>query len=99
MIFERIQPERVTLGTLRFEAGFYKNRHSIFTSGPELPRILESMQPMFEPKLMASGKESVGKYSFSEDAANRYIRFHHQGNQEIFRLPHCPMQRISKSLG
>jgi spore photoproduct lyase len=24
------------------------------------------MQPMFEPKSMASGKESVGKYSFSE---------------------------------
>jgi len=66
-IFERIQPERVTLGTLRFEAGFYKNRHNIFTSGPELPGILEGMQPMFEPKLMTSGKESVGKYSFSED--------------------------------
>ena len=66
-IFERIQPERVTLGTLRFEAGFYKNRQNIFSSGPELPRILEGMQPMFEPKSMASGKESVGKYSFSED--------------------------------
>jgi spore photoproduct lyase len=25
------------------------------------------MQPMFEPKLMASGKESVGKYSYSEE--------------------------------
>ena len=66
-IFERIKPERVTVGTLRFESGFYKNRHNIFTSGPELLRILENMQPMFESKIMGSGKASVGKYSFSED--------------------------------
>lgn len=42
-IFEEIYPERITLGTLRFEGGFYKMRNSIFTSGPDLPRYLESM--------------------------------------------------------
>lgn len=67
IIFENIRPERITLGTLRFEKGFYDQRNSIFTSGPELPAILEGMQPMFESKLMGSGKASVGKYSYSEE--------------------------------
>ena len=66
-IFERINPERITLGTLRFEAGFYKNRHSIFSSGPELPEILGNMSPMFAPIELEGGKQSVGKYSFPEE--------------------------------
>lgn len=66
-IFQRIHPERVTLGTLRFEAGFYNQRNSIFTSGPELPDELEKMQPMFPPKEMAGKKRpAVGKYSYDE---------------------------------
>jgi spore photoproduct lyase len=32
-IFSEVSPERVTLGTLRFEKGFYNMRHSIFTTG------------------------------------------------------------------
>lgn len=66
-IFETISPERVTLGTLRFESGFYKNRNTIFSSGPELPEMLDGMGPMFEPRQMPSGKMSVGKYSFNEE--------------------------------
>lgn len=65
-IFDTIHPERITLGTLRFEAGFYKNRNTMFTSGPELPAILDNMEPMFESQVMPYGKKSVGKYSFSE---------------------------------
>jgi len=66
-IFEKIQPERITLGTLRFEPGFYKNRKTIFTSGQELPNMLEDMKPMFKEAKMPGGKSSVGKYSFSEE--------------------------------
>ena len=67
-IFEKVRPERITLGTLRFERGFYDQRNSIFTSGPELPAILEDMQPMFEPKLFPGKKiPTAGKYSFSEE--------------------------------
>ena len=67
-IFENVLPERITLGTLRFEDGFHKNRKGIFTSGPELPAILEDMQPMFEPKLFPGKKRpKIGKYSYSEE--------------------------------
>ena len=67
-IFGAVRPERLTLGTLRFEDGFHKMRNSIFTSGPELPAIMEDMQPMFEPKLFQGKKRpSGGKWSFSEE--------------------------------
>jgi spore photoproduct lyase len=42
-IFSKISPERVTLGTLRFEEEFYNMRNTIFTSGPELPTFMENM--------------------------------------------------------
>jgi spore photoproduct lyase len=63
-----VLPERITLGTLRFEKGFYNMRHSIFTTGPELPALLETMHPMFEPKVFDGfQRPKWGKYSFSED--------------------------------
>lgn len=66
-IFRKISPERITLGTLRFEEGFYNMRNSIFSTGSELPEILERMKPMFEPKLFPGTKKAKsGKYSFSE---------------------------------
>jgi len=67
-IFSRIQPERVTLGTLRFEEGFHRMRQSIFTTGPDLPGYLERMEPMFPPMVVPGMKKpKVGKYSFTED--------------------------------
>jgi spore photoproduct lyase len=67
-IFGNVAPERITLGTMRFEDGFYKMRNSIFTSGPELPAFLEEMRPMFEPKVFAGkSRPSVGKWSFTEE--------------------------------
>ena len=67
-IFSSISPERVTLGTLRFEEGFYNMRKTIFTSGPDLPEFMEEMEPMFPPKLFAGMKKpKSGKYSFTED--------------------------------
>jgi spore photoproduct lyase len=66
-IFDNIKPERITLGTLRFEANFYKMRNTIFTTGKDLPDYLNQMEPMFPPKQIKGKKRpSIGKYSFSE---------------------------------
>ena len=79
-IFHKVIPERITLGTLRFEEGFYNMRDSFFTTGNDLPEILSNMEPMFEPKIFENKKKpkkakqgkqrkqrpKIGKYSFSE---------------------------------
>jgi len=66
-IFSKIRPDRVTLGTLRFEEVFYNMRNSIFTSGPDLPNFIEEMEPMFSPKRFSGLKKpKSGKYSFTE---------------------------------
>ena len=67
-IFGEVSPERITLGTLRFEEGFYKMRNTIFTSGPNLPKFMEEMVPMFQPKTFPGIKKAKsGKYSFTEE--------------------------------
>ena len=67
-IFDVVTPERITLGTLRFEEQFYRMRHNFFTTGPELQVIMENMTPMFEPRLTGKSKKpKVGKYSFAAD--------------------------------
>ena len=67
-ILDTISPERLTLGTLRFEEGFYKMRKTIFTSGPVLPELMEGMEPMFPPKhFFGFKKPRSGKYSFAEE--------------------------------
>jgi len=41
-------------------------RKSIFSTGSELPEILERMEPMFPPKIFSGAKKAKsGKYSFS----------------------------------
>jgi len=66
-IFEQVNPERITLGTLRFEAGFYNMRHTLFTTGPELPAFLEEMHPMLPAENGPGGAaRKSGKYSFDE---------------------------------
>ena len=82
-IFSQVSPERVTLGTLRFEKGFYNNilknwntRKSLLTTGPELPRMMEDMQPMFPPKMFPGSKQpKSGKYSFSESKRSEIFTF------------------------
>ena len=75
-IFSQVSPERITLGTLRFEKGFYNMRKTIFTTGPELPRLLDKMQPMFPPKLFPGNKHPKGgKYSFSESKRGEIFKF------------------------
>jgi spore photoproduct lyase len=65
-IFQKVTPERITLGTLRFEERFYHLRDSIFATGPELPEILSDMRRMFGPKRFEDKQRpKIGKYSFS----------------------------------
>ncbi len=67
-IFEVVSPERITLGTLRFEEVFYNMRNNFFTSGPDLPNMMADMVPMFEPKLFPGTKKpKAGKYSFPDN--------------------------------
>jgi spore photoproduct lyase len=77
-IFEKISPDRITLGTLRFEKQFYNMRHSIFTTGDDLPNFLEEMTPMFTPKKVTVNgkvKTKAGKYSFSDSKRVDIFKF------------------------
>ncbi|MBU0703084.1 MAG: carbohydrate ABC transporter permease, partial [Chloroflexi bacterium] len=48
-IFESLWPERITLGTLRFEPGFHRARRSLLATGDALEPFLAGMGPMFQP--------------------------------------------------
>ena len=75
-IFDVVSPERITLGTLRFEDQFYKMRDIFISTGPELINMMEDMTPMFEPKLFEGNKKpKAGKYSFSEDKRFEIFNF------------------------
>ncbi len=75
-LFKKISPERITLGTLRFEKGFYNMRQTIFTTGPELPKYLDEMTPMFSPKILPGlHRPTSGKFSFSETKRIKIFRF------------------------
>jgi len=63
-IFTEIQPERITIGTLRFEEAFYRMRNTLL--GPDSELLKFNLEPMFPPKLFeGSKKPKSGKYSFS----------------------------------
>jgi spore photoproduct lyase len=75
-IFDRLSPERITIGTLRFEKGFYNMRNSIFATGAELPSLLDNMEPMFTPKSFTGFQSpKSGKHSFSENQRVEIFRF------------------------
>ncbi len=94
-IFEKVSPERMTIGTLRFEKGFYDNRKHIFNTGPKLPAILDKMEPMFEPKIFGENKKpKIGKYSFSDD--QRIEIFRHVIN-EIRKYSDCKIALCKES--
>lgn len=88
-IFEKLSPKRITLGTLRFEKGFYTMRNSIFMTGTELPAIMEDMIPMFEPKVFeGSEKPKIGKYSYPEENRIEIFDFI---IREIRKYSDCPV--------
>lgn len=94
-IFQKVSPERITIGTLRFEDGFYKMRETFFTSGRELPQYLEEMEPMFPPMIFPGrNRPKTGKYSFSEE--KRIEIFTHIIN-EIRKYSDCQIALCKES--
>jgi spore photoproduct lyase len=94
-IFSKISPERVTLGTLRFEEGFYNMRNTIFTSGPDLPNFIEKMEPMFPPKRFSGLKKpKSGKYSFTEEKRTEIFDFAYN---EIRKCSDCRIALCKES--
>lgn len=64
-IMEAIDPERITLGTLRFEESFMRMRRKLLTTGEPLAKLMDGMQPMFPPhKVAGRSRPLQGKYSF-----------------------------------
>ncbi len=94
-IFDKVSPERITLGTLRFEEGFYNMRNTIFTTGLELKNHLDDMIPMFEPKKFAGSKRAkAGKYSFSEEKRTEIFNF---AIDEIRKYSNCKIALCKES--
>ena len=94
-IFDNVSPERITLGTLRFEEGFFNIRNSIFTTGKDLPQYLDKMKPMFPPKIFpGSDRPKVGKYSFSE---RERIRIFDYVINEIQKHSNCDIALCKES--
>ena len=78
-IFERITLKMMTIGTLKFEDNFYKNRYSIFSTGDDLKSYVDQMEPML-PEMDIIGddgkpKKSHGKYSFKEPDRIEIFKF------------------------
>jgi len=88
-IFEVVRPERMTLGTLRFEIPFYNMRNSIFTA-PDLPALVGSMKPMFDK----DDKGKIGKYSFPENQRVDIFRF---AIDEIRKYSDCDIALCKES--
>ena len=94
-IFEEVSPESLTIGTLRFEEGFHKMRHSIFSKSSDLPEIVEGMTPMFPPKLFPGyTKHKSGKYSFSEEVRADIFTF---AINETRKYSDCPIALCKES--
>ncbi|MFO7840359.1 MAG: hypothetical protein R6X08_12780 [Desulfosalsimonadaceae bacterium] len=87
--------KRITLGTLRFEEGFYHMRDTLFTTGPELPRLVSEMVPMLPPESGPGGrKPKTGKYSFSEEKRSELFA---SAIGEIRKYPHCRIALCKES--
>jgi len=93
-IFENISPETVTIGTLRFEEGFYKMRKTFFTN-PDLVNFVDGMVPMFPPKVfLGSKRPKSGKYSFSAEKRAEIFSF---VIAEIRKYSDCPIALCKES--
>jgi spore photoproduct lyase len=94
-IFERISPESVTLGTLRFEEGFFRMRNVLFSKSSDLCGLVAGMEPMFPPKMFPGSKKAKsGKYSFSEE--KRLEIFDFIINQ-VRKYSNCPIALCKES--
>ncbi|MBS3732293.1 MAG: hypothetical protein KGY42_05235 [Desulfobacterales bacterium] len=83
------------MGTLRFEAGFYHMRRTLFTTGPELPSLVRNMQPMFPAGSRACKKRGAsGKYSLNRSARAEIFSF---AVNEIRKYSDCPIALCKES--
>ena len=84
-IFEEIKPERITLGTLRFEGQFYRMR-DVILSHPKLKEIVGTMVPMLDEIKLSGGGKSIGKYSFPVEQRIEIFKF---ATEEIRKYSKC----------
>jgi ParB/RepB/Spo0J family partition protein len=84
-IFEEVKPERITLGTLRFEGQFYKMR-DVILSHPKLKEIVGTMVPMLDEIKLHGGGKSIGKYSFPVEQRIEIFKF---AIEEIRKYSEC----------
>jgi len=84
-IFTDVKPERITLGTLRFEGQFYKMR-DVILSHPKLKEIVGTMVPMLDEIKLPGGGKSIGKYSFQVDQRIEIFKF---AVEEIRKYSDC----------
>ena len=86
-MFEQVSPQRVTLGTLRFEEAFYRMRNTMFATGATLKEMAEGMEPMFPLRTVPGGKRPAGgKYSFP---APRRVEIFRHVVREIRKRSDC----------
>ena len=84
----------MTIGTLRFEEGFYAMKNTLFTK-PDLIRFVDNMVPIFSPKVFAGSKRpKSGKYIFSEEKRPEIFSF---ALAEIRRNSDCPIALCKES--
>jgi len=93
-IFQTVEPERMTLGTLRFEEGFYRLRHALIGSRI-LREYVDDMIPMFPPIIVPGRKTPVvGKYSFD---ANTRVELFNFAISEIRKYSDCDIALCKES--
>lgn len=73
-IFEVLTPDKITLGTLRFEENLYNMRNTIFVR-QQLKDLAATMTGMLPAQPNRSGKTSEGKWSFPTEQRVELFRF------------------------
>jgi spore photoproduct lyase len=95
VMLRTVQPERITLGTLRFEGAFYNMRNRLLSTGDALKEYIDRMEPMFEPKVFAGSKRpKYGKYSFPME---KRIEIFTYIIEQIQRYSLCPIALCKES--
>ncbi len=94
-MFEKVTPERITIGTLRFQQNMYNSREHFFPKGSGIWEFVKQMEPMFPPKVFVEGcRPKSGKYSFLEEERVRIFKF---VKREIRKHSDCPIALCKES--
>lgn len=73
-IFEVLTPDKITLGTLRFEKKLYNMRNTLFVN-QRLKDMANTMTGMLPAEKNSRGKDSKGKWSFATEQRVELFRF------------------------